>query len=112
MHKDVKRTVFWVMAPCNFEIALHVEDKRVKELEDMHCRMGSFLTMLYSPQNRWGSGPCPSSGILNTRKHNVSEIGCFRNVVFCNFFKFRAMGKVQKPSNSEGCTASSTASVV
>jgi hypothetical protein len=24
------------------------------------------------------SGLCPSSGILKTRKHNVSETGCFR----------------------------------
>jgi hypothetical protein len=25
------------------------------------------------PQNHWVSGRCPSSGILNTRKHNVSD---------------------------------------
>jgi hypothetical protein len=24
-------------------------------------------------QNYWVSGLCPSSGILNTRKHNISE---------------------------------------
>jgi hypothetical protein len=27
------------------------------------------------PQNHWVSGLCPSSEILNTRKHTVSEIG-------------------------------------
>jgi hypothetical protein len=26
-------------------------------------------------QNHWVSGLCPSSGILNTRKYNISEIG-------------------------------------
>jgi hypothetical protein len=26
-------------------------------------------------QNYWGFGLCPSSGILETRKHNVSETG-------------------------------------
>jgi hypothetical protein len=31
--------------------------------------------MVYNTQNYWISGLCPSSGILNTRKHNVSEIG-------------------------------------
>jgi hypothetical protein len=29
-------------------------------------------------QNHWLSALCPSSGIINTRKHNVSETGCFR----------------------------------
>jgi hypothetical protein len=28
-------------------------------------------------QNYWVSGLCPSSGILNTRKHDVSETGSF-----------------------------------
>jgi hypothetical protein len=31
-----------------------------------------------SIQNYWVSGLCPSSRILNTRTHNVSETGCFR----------------------------------
>jgi hypothetical protein len=31
--------------------------------------------MLYSTQNYLIFGPCPSSGILETRKHNVSETG-------------------------------------
>jgi hypothetical protein len=31
--------------------------------------------MVYNTQNYWVSGLCPSSGILETRKHNVSETG-------------------------------------
>jgi hypothetical protein len=37
-----------------------------------------IMTMVYTDnQNCWGSGLCPSSGILNTIKHNVSETGLF-----------------------------------
>jgi hypothetical protein len=47
-------------------------------------------------QNYWVFGLCSSSGILETRKHNVSETGpvsvlrrdgedTFRNVVFSSF---------------------------
>jgi hypothetical protein len=32
-----------------------------------------ILTMMYNTQNYWVLGLCPSSGILETRKHNVSE---------------------------------------
>jgi hypothetical protein len=28
-------------------------------------------------QNQWISGLCPSSGILNTRKHNISALDLF-----------------------------------
>jgi hypothetical protein len=31
--------------------------------------------MVYNTQNYWIFGLCPSSGILETRKHNVSETG-------------------------------------
>jgi hypothetical protein len=31
--------------------------------------------MVCKTRNYWGFGLCPSSGILNTREHNVSEIG-------------------------------------
>jgi hypothetical protein len=31
--------------------------------------------MVYNTQNYWVSGLCPSSEILNTRKHKVSETG-------------------------------------
>jgi hypothetical protein len=33
------------------------------------------LTMVYNTQNYWGFGLCPSSGILEAIKHNISEIG-------------------------------------
>jgi hypothetical protein len=40
------------------------------------------LTMVYNTQNHWICGLCPSSGIRNTKKHNVSETGpCFRSLV-------------------------------
>jgi hypothetical protein len=31
--------------------------------------------MVYNTQNYWDFGLCPPSGILEIRKHNVSEIG-------------------------------------
>jgi hypothetical protein len=34
--------------------------------------------MVYNTQNYWGFGLFLSSGILETRKHDVSETGCFR----------------------------------
>jgi hypothetical protein len=34
--------------------------------------------MVYNAQNYWVSEHCPSSRILNARKHNVVESGCFR----------------------------------
>jgi hypothetical protein len=37
-------------------------------------RIYRVLTMVYNSQNYWVSGLCPSSGILNTIKHDVSEI--------------------------------------
>jgi hypothetical protein len=33
--------------------------------------------MVYSTQNYWVFGFCPSSSILKTRDHNLSETGCF-----------------------------------
>jgi hypothetical protein len=33
------------------------------------------LTLVYSTRNLWVSRLCPSIGVLNTRKHNVSETG-------------------------------------
>jgi hypothetical protein len=33
------------------------------------------LTMVYDTQNYWVFGLCPSSIILETKKHNVSETG-------------------------------------
>jgi hypothetical protein len=40
-------------------------------------RIYRVLTMVHNTQNHWDSGLCPSSGILNTRKHNVSVSGSF-----------------------------------
>jgi hypothetical protein len=34
--------------------------------------------MVNNTENYWAYGLCSSSGILNTRKHNVSETICFR----------------------------------
>jgi hypothetical protein len=34
--------------------------------------------MVYNTQNYWVFGLFLSSGILETRKHDVSETGCFR----------------------------------
>jgi hypothetical protein len=31
--------------------------------------------MVYNTQNYWGSGPHPSSGILETKRHEVLETG-------------------------------------
>jgi hypothetical protein len=40
--------------------------------------------MEYNTQNYWVFGLFPSSGILETRKHDVSETGhCFRPQVRC-----------------------------
>jgi hypothetical protein len=76
---------------------------------------------LWFAQNYWVFGLRPSSGILETRKHNVSETGSVsvlrlgegrkhirfpKRCVF-KFLKYRTMGKVQKPSNSEYYTPSS-----
>jgi hypothetical protein len=33
--------------------------------------------MVYNTRNQWDSGHCPSFGILNTRKHSVSETDLF-----------------------------------
>jgi hypothetical protein len=37
--------------------------------------------MVYNTQNYWVFGLCPLSSILETRKHNVSETGCFHSQV-------------------------------
>jgi hypothetical protein len=41
----------------------------------LSCRIWRLLAMVYNIQNHWLSGQCPSFGILNTRKHNVSDTG-------------------------------------
>jgi hypothetical protein len=57
--------------------------------------------MVYHTQNYWVFGLCPSSGILGTIKHDVSErdpvseTSCFIVPVIPDD------GKVQNPSNSD-----------
>jgi hypothetical protein len=58
-----------------------------------------MLADIYITQNYWFSGLYPSSGILNTIKHIVSETG-FKRCVFW-YLELRTMDKVQKPSNSQ-----------
>jgi hypothetical protein len=53
-------------------------------------KMFKVVTMVYNIQNQWVSGICLSSGILNTRKHNVSETGSVR-------FSFRVRGGRHTP---------------
>jgi hypothetical protein len=45
---------------------------------------------MYDTQNYWASGLCPTSGILETRKHNVFY-----------FLEFRTLDRAQKPSDSK-----------
>jgi hypothetical protein len=68
-------------------------------LEYLKCHQqldSKGLTVVYNTQNYWGFGLCPSSSILETRKHNDSETDplewanlnqwtSFRNVVFSSF---------------------------
>jgi hypothetical protein len=69
-------------------------------------------------QNYWVFGPFPSPTILETRKHNVSETGCFFHPqvrgetpvpeTSCFYFlEYWAVDKVQRLSNSECYTPSS-----
>jgi hypothetical protein len=91
-------------------------------------RIFRVLTMVCKAQNYCVCGLCPSSGILNIRKHSVSETGSvpifrwgegsnrvgvsfpspedgnsssFRNAVFFRYLKFRTMDKAQKSNDSE-----------
>jgi hypothetical protein len=56
--------------------------------------------MAYNTQNYWVSGLCPSPGILDTRKHNLSETGSVSVLRIWNL-EFWTMDKFQKSSNSE-----------
>jgi hypothetical protein len=57
--------------------------------------------MFYNTQKYWVFGLCPSSGILETRKHNVLETDIVSEKL-C-FLVSRILDKEQspKPSNSE-----------
>jgi hypothetical protein len=42
---------------------------------DKKGKVDSKGMMVYNTQNYWDFGLCPTSGILESRKHNVSETG-------------------------------------
>jgi hypothetical protein len=63
---------------------MHVSTSRVQVtfvvmccvLKQIYFRLERVLTMTCIIQNYWAPGLCPSSSILETREHNVSETGC------------------------------------
>jgi hypothetical protein len=70
------------VTPTEFDTAIS-ELKRTQNIHHLHCPFTStditimmtirVLTMVYNTQNYWVFGLFPSSGILQTRKHNVSK---------------------------------------
>jgi hypothetical protein len=59
------------------------------------------LTVVYNTQNYWGFGLFPSSGILENRKHDVSETGSVSETPCFLFSRIPDDEKLQNPSNSE-----------
>jgi hypothetical protein len=58
--------------------------------------------MVYHVQNYWGFGIFPSSGILGTRKHDVSETGSVSETLCFLVPRIPDDGKSKKkPSNSK-----------
>jgi hypothetical protein len=54
--------------------------------------------MVSNTQNYWVFGLCPPSGVLEIRKHNVSETDpVFRNVVFSSFYNTGRYTKSENP---------------
>jgi hypothetical protein len=53
--------------------------------------------MVYNTQNYWVFGLCPSSGILETRKHNVSETGYVSETLCCLVSRIPDNRQSQKP---------------
>jgi hypothetical protein len=49
--------------------------KVISAAKQRTCIIWSVLMTAYNTQNYWVSGLCPLCGILNNRKHNVSETG-------------------------------------
>jgi hypothetical protein len=70
---------------------------------------GDWITILNYTivQNYWGFGLLPSSGILGTRKHDVSETDPASETSCFLVPTIPGDGKVQKHSNSECDTPSS-----
>jgi hypothetical protein len=58
-----------VMSPSTVHLCLIAKDCKSK--------FGRVLTIVYNTQNYWLLILCPPSGILETRKHNVSETNPF-----------------------------------
>jgi hypothetical protein len=58
--------------------------------------------MVYNTQNYWLSGLCPSSGILNTRKHNVPETGSGVQRLWLALSKGSNRVGVPLPSSEDG----------
>jgi hypothetical protein len=54
---------------------------------------------VYNTQQYWVSGFCPPSGIPSRRKHNVSECGGRKYILFpkCCFLAFRILDNGQIP---------------
>jgi hypothetical protein len=51
--------------------------------------------MVYDKQDHWVSGLCPWSGILNTRKHNVSKAGSV-SILRCGEEDAYSVGSLRK----------------
>jgi hypothetical protein len=66
----------------NTENSSYVSKEVVWKITQRKCRACSSLVIRQTCisygkfQNHWVSGLCPASGIVSTRKHNVSETGC------------------------------------
>jgi hypothetical protein len=57
--------------------------------------------MVYNTRNYSVFGLCPSSGILKTRDHNVSETDPVSETLCSLVFRIPDDGQVQKPNISE-----------
>jgi hypothetical protein len=55
--------------------------------------------MAYNTQDYWVLWTFPSSGILETRKHDFSETGSVSETSYSLVSRIPDDGKVQKPSN-------------
>jgi hypothetical protein len=58
----------------------------------------------YNTQIYWVFGLCPSSCILETRKHSVSETGSLSEKLCFLVLEYRTMDKLRKPNNCEDIT--------
>jgi hypothetical protein len=63
------------MVPLQFIFVQFPTTVTLSVLEAKAPKFYRVLTMVYNTQNYWIFVLCPSSGILVTRKHDVSETG-------------------------------------